>query len=113
MKVVRRIDFDASDGKLEPDSIKGERVLWSEYLEFRALVVRDNEAGAIVMASQGYGSFDVSIAASDIAVTDKIVTRFAKVVPAVSYRDRAGVTARVLASWQFRADEDCSQNRDG
>src|ERR1700735_521917 len=24
-------------------------------LEFRALVVRDNEAGAIVMASQGYG----------------------------------------------------------
>src|ERR1700723_151559 len=81
MKVVRRIDFDASDGKLQPDSIKGERVLWSEYLEFRSLVVRDNEAGAIVMASQGYGSFDVSIAASDIAVTDKIVADLQKAFP--------------------------------
>src|SRR5258708_10079518 len=66
MKVVRRIDLDASDGQLQPDSIKGERILWSEYLEFRSLVVRDNEAGAIVMASQGYGSFDVSVAASDL-----------------------------------------------
>jgi hypothetical protein len=81
MKVVRRIDFDASDGKLQPDSIKGERILWSEYLEFRSLVVRDNETGAIVMASQGYGSFDVSIAASDIAVTDKIISNLRKSFP--------------------------------
>jgi ATPase family associated with various cellular activities (AAA) len=81
MKVVRRIDFDASDGKLQPDSIKGERILWSEYLEFRSLVVRDNEAGAIVMASQGYGSFDVSVAASDLAVTDKIVAELRKAFP--------------------------------
>ena len=81
MKVVRRIDLDASDGKLQPDSIKGERVLWSEYMEFRALVVRDNEAGAIVMASQGYGSFDVSVAASDLAVTDRIVADLRKAFP--------------------------------
>jgi ATPase family protein associated with various cellular activities (AAA) len=81
MKVVRRIDLDASDGQLQPDSIKGERILWSEYLEFRSLVVRDNEAGAIVMASQGYGSFDVSVAASDLAVTDKIVSDLRKAFP--------------------------------
>jgi len=81
MKVVRRIDFDASDGQLQPDSIKGERILWSEYLELRSLVVRDNEAGAIVMASQGYGSFDVSIAASDLAVTDRIVADLRKAFP--------------------------------
>lgn len=81
MKVVRRIDFDASDGKLQPDSIKGERILWSEYLEYRSLVVRDNEAGAIVMASQGYGSFDVSVAAFDLAVTDKIVFDLRKAFP--------------------------------
>ena len=81
MKVVRRIDLDASDGKLQPDSIKGERILWSEYLEFRSLVVRDNDAGAIVMASQGYGSFDVSVAASDLAVTDKIVSDLRKAFP--------------------------------
>ena len=30
MMVVRRIDLDASDGQLQPDSIKGERILWSE-----------------------------------------------------------------------------------
>ena len=81
MKVVRRIDLDASDGQLQPDSIKGERILWSEYLELRSLVVRDNEAGAIVMASQGYGSFDVSIAASDLAVTDRIVADLRKAFP--------------------------------
>jgi len=81
MKVVRRIDLDASDGQLQPDSIKGERILWSEYLEFRSLVVRDNDAGAIVMASQGYGSFDVSVAASDLAVTDKIVSDLRKAFP--------------------------------
>jgi hypothetical protein len=52
MKVVRRIGLDASDGQLQPDSIKGERILWSEYLEFRSLVVRDHEAGAIVMAGR-------------------------------------------------------------
>lgn len=81
MKVVRRIDLDASDGKLQPDSIKGERILWSEYLEYRSLVVRDNETGAIVMASQGYGSFDVSVAASDLAVTDKILSDLRKAFP--------------------------------
>ena len=81
MKVVRRIDLDASDGQLQPDSIKGERILWSEYLEFRSLVVRDNEAGAIVMASQGYGSFDVSVAASDLAVTYRIVSDLRKAFP--------------------------------
>ena len=81
MKVVRRIDLDASDGQLQPDSIKGERILWSEYLELRSLVVRDNEAGAIVMASQGYGSFDVSVAASDLAVTDRIVADLRKAFP--------------------------------
>ncbi len=81
MKVVRRIDFDSSDGQLQPDSIKGERILWSEYLELRSLVVRDHEAGAIVMASQGYGSFDVSIAASDLAVTDRIVADLRKAFP--------------------------------
>ncbi len=81
MKVVRRIDLDSSDGKLQPDSLKGERILWSEYLEFRSLVVRDNETGAIVMASQGYGSFDVSVAASDIAVTDKIVADLREAFP--------------------------------
>jgi hypothetical protein len=81
MKVVRRIDLDASDGQLQPDSLKGERILWSEYLEFRSLVVRDNDTGAIVMASQGYGSFDVSVAASDLAVTDKIVSDLRKAFP--------------------------------
>ncbi|MGB0060506.1 DUF5925 domain-containing protein [Candidatus Binatus sp.] len=81
MKVVRRIDFDASDGQLQPDSIKGERILWSEYLEMRSLVIRDHETGAIVMASQGYGSFDVSVAASDLAVTDKIVSDLRKAFP--------------------------------
>src|SRR5713101_2230011 len=81
MKVVRRIDLDASDGKLQSDSIKGERILWSEYLDFRSLVVRDNDAGAIVLVSQGYGSFDVSVAASDLAVTDKIVADLRKAFP--------------------------------
>jgi hypothetical protein len=81
MKVVRKIDLDPSDGQLQPESIEGERILWSEYLGFRSLVVRDNEAGAIVMASQGYGSFDVSVAASDLAVTDRIVCELRKAFP--------------------------------
>jgi len=66
---------------LQSDSIKGERILWSEYLDFRSLVVRDNDAGAIVLVSQGYGSFDVSVAASDLAVTDKIVADLRKAFP--------------------------------
>ena len=113
MKVVRRIDLDASDGQLQPDSIKGERILWSEYLEFRSLVVRDNEAGAIVMASQGYGSFDVSVAASDLAVTDKIVSDLRKAFPPSPIGTEPVLP---LAFWhlrEIRTDDDYSQNRRG
>src|SRR5579863_378701 len=81
MKVVRKLDLDASDAHLHPDSIKGDRILWSEYLGLRSLVVRDIDSGAIVMATQGYGSFDLSVAASDLAVTDKIIADLRKAFP--------------------------------
>jgi hypothetical protein len=81
MTVVRKLDLDASDAHLHPDSIKGDRILWSEYLGIRSLVVRDIDSGAIVMASQGYGSFDLSVAASDLAVTDKIIADLRKAFP--------------------------------
>jgi len=49
------------------------------------------------MASQGYGSFDVSVAASDLAVIGQDCRRFAKkAFPAVADRNRAGVAAGVF-----------------
>lgn len=81
MKVVRTLFLGATDHKLQPESIKGERVLWSEWPGIRSLVVRDNESGAIVMASQGNERLNVSVAAFDLGATDKVLSELRKAFP--------------------------------
>jgi hypothetical protein len=68
--------------ELRPESLGGERILWSELVECRFLIVRRLDTDAIVMAEESHGDVTVSVASDDLAAARNILSELAKALPA-------------------------------
>ncbi|MFI5352831.1 MAG: DUF5925 domain-containing protein, partial [Candidatus Binatales bacterium] len=64
--------------KLRPDSIGGERIFWSELLEWRYLIVRHTDADALVMVEENEGDVTVTVAANDLEAARQTISDLSK-----------------------------------
>lgn len=71
----------STDVELRPDSIAGELLLWSEMQNWRFLVVRTHDSGALALVRQGYGTLGASIAAKDIVAAREALANIQKIFP--------------------------------
>lgn len=115
--------------RLRPDSISGERVLWSELIEWRYLIVRRPDAGVVMMVEENEGDVTMTVAANDLEAARQAISDVSKTISLVPigsdpslpmdfwYYGREGpmtATRKIeLVSWDTIASNYCVDTRAG
>jgi hypothetical protein len=114
---------------LRPDSIGGERILWSELIEWRFLIVRRPGADTVMLVEENKGDVSVTLAANDLEAARQTISDLSKALvlvpigsdPALPidfwYYGPEGpmtTTRKIeLVSWDEIASNYCAETRAG
>jgi hypothetical protein len=83
LNVLIQRNLPATERQLLADSVDGELVAWSELPKWRFVVVRRRDTGAVVQVAQGNGRTIVEVAATNLAIAEKVLGEIQAAFPPI------------------------------
>jgi len=101
LRVLIEHDLPDAREQLRADSIRGERILWSEDDECRSLLVSVDNAGSMVLVSQALTAVEVVVASNDPETARKIIDEIDHALAREQPKDD---TTLPIAFWHLSPD---------